>query len=208
MGNRGASGFPAGALLILLGASVFSCSPVSGKLLLMGGNFFNSQGMYTEAISSYLEALRFPETVPYAEYGLGSVYLSMGEDDAALQRFSAAEAALRTFPREDHRELLYRIHYNTGIARFQGGDFTGAAAQFREALETDSGRIEAKRNLELSLLFLIRQNAAAAASSPSVDIRESREGPRGLFDYLRRKEQDQWKSREWLEDTVPSGPDY
>jgi Ca-activated chloride channel family protein len=164
--------------------------------------------MYTEAISSYLEALRFPETAPYAEYGLGSVYLSLGEDHAALQRFSAAETALLSFSREDHRELIYRIHYNNGVVRFQGGDFTGAAAQFREALETDSGRIEAKRNLELSLLFLIRQNTAAAASSPSVDIQESREGPKVLFDYLRRKEQDQWKSREWLEDAVPSGPDY
>jgi Ca-activated chloride channel family protein len=174
----------------------------------MRGNFFNSQGMYTEAISSYLEALRYPETAPYAEYGLGSVYLSMSEDNAALQRFSAAETALRTFPREDHRELIYRIHYNAGVVRFQGGDFTGAAAQFRGALEADSARIEAKRNLELSLLFLIRQNAAAAASAPPAGIEESRSGPEALFDYLRRKEQDQWKSREWIEDTVPSGPDY
>jgi Ca-activated chloride channel family protein len=164
--------------------------------------------MYTEAISSYLEALRFPETAPYAEYGLGSVYLSLGEDEAALQRFAAADDALRGFSPEDHRELIYRIHYNNGVVRFQGSDFTGAAAQFREALETDSGRIEAKRNLELSLLFFSRQNAAAAASSPPADIRESQDGPEVLFDYLRRKEQDQWKSREWLEDTVPSGPDY
>jgi Ca-activated chloride channel family protein len=163
--------------------------------------------MYTEAISSYLEALRFPETAPYAEYGLGSVYLSLGEDQAARQRFNAAETALRAFPREDHRELIYRTHYNHGVVLFQGGDFTGAAAQFRNALETDSDRIEAKRNLELSILFLVRQDAAAAPS-PVADIQEPRNGPEALFEYLRRKEQDQWKSREWIDDTPPSGPDY
>jgi Ca-activated chloride channel family protein len=205
--GKGYGLFRSGTLLFILGLGVLSCTPVSGKLLLMRGNFFNSQGMYTEAISSYLEALRFPETAPYAEYGLGSAYLSLGEDQAARQRFNAAETALRTFPREDHRELIYRTHYNHGVVLFQDGDFTGAAAQFRNALEADSDRIEAKRNLELSLLFLVRRDASAAPS-PAADNQEPRNGPEALFEYLRRKEQDQWKSREWIDDTPPSGPDY
>jgi Ca-activated chloride channel family protein len=178
-----------------------------GKLTLLRGNFFNAQGMYTEAILSYLEALKFPETAPYAEYGLASVYLSLDEGAAALQHFAAAEEGLTNLLRDDHRELIYRIYYNRGVVRFHAGDFSAAADQFRTALETDSSRIEAKRNLELSLLSMSHQSSSAA-SSLSLDTREQQKGPQVLFDYIRRKEQDQWKSREWTEDTDSTGPDY
>jgi Ca-activated chloride channel family protein len=149
----------------------------------------------------------FDETAPYAQYGLGYIYLVLGENRAALGRFAAAEEALARFPREgEHQELVYRIHYNTGVIRFQEEDYTGAAAEFRKALETDGSRIEAKRNLELSLLSLGPRGNAAEA----LRIRhEAGEGETGaLFDYIRRKEQDRWKSREWAGDTPVSGPDY
>jgi Ca-activated chloride channel family protein len=175
--------------------------------MLLRGNFFNTQGMYTEAILAYLEALEFPETAPYAEYGLGSVYLSLDEGAAALQHFTAAEEKLTALLREDHRELIYRIYYNRGVVRFHAGDFSAAADQFRTALETDGSRIEAKRNLELSLLSMARQSSLAA-SSVSLNLQEQQKGPQVLFDYIRRKEQDQWKSREWAEDTDFAGPDY
>ncbi|GHV73334.1 hypothetical protein AGMMS49940_06360 [Spirochaetia bacterium] len=196
-----------GGLLVVLFLCITSCgSSVSGKLMMLRGNFFNAQGMYTEAILAYLEALTLPETAPYAEYSLGSVYLALDESAAALQHFSAAEEGLTNVLRKDHRELIYRIHYNSGVVRFHDGDFASAADQFRTALETDGSRIEAKRNLELSLLSLSYQNSGAAASL-SLNVQEEQKGPQVLFDYIRRKEQDQWKSREWAED-VSSGPDY
>jgi Ca-activated chloride channel family protein len=175
--------------------------------MLLRGNFFNAQGMYTEAILAYLEALEFSETAPYAEYGLGSAYLALDEGAAALQHFAAAEEGLTHLLREDHRELIYRIHYNRGVVRFHAGDFGSAADQFRTALETDGSRIEAKRNLELSLLSLSRQDSDTAASL-SLNFQEQQKGPQVLFDYIRRKEQDQWKSREWTEDTGSTGLDY
>ncbi|WP_010257900.1 hypothetical protein [Treponema primitia] len=206
--------YPAGllclfALLFLLGASCSMSlgSQISGKLLLLRGNFFNAQSMYTEAILAYLEALEFAETAPYAEYGLGLVYLSLDEGAAALQHFAAAEEGLTDLMREDHRELIYRIYYNRGVVRFHAGDFAAAVDQFRTALETDGSRIEAKRNLELSLLSLSHQNSNAS-SSLSLNLQEQQKNPQVLFDYIRRKEQDQWKSREWAEDTDTAGPDY
>jgi Ca-activated chloride channel family protein len=171
----------------------------------MEGNFFNSQGMYTEAISSYLKALQYPETVPYGEYGIGSVYLALDERNAALQRFAAAERALGALPLEEHRELAYRIQYNHGVIFFEGENFTGAVEKFRNALEIDSGRIEAKRNLELSLLSLSK--TASSASAPA-DLSRERSGTEALFEYIRQKEQNQWKSREWIENTPAAGPDY
>jgi Ca-activated chloride channel family protein len=175
--------------------------------MLLRGNFFSAQGMHTEAILAYLEALEYDETAAYAEYGLGSVYLSLDEEAAALEHFAAAEERLAGMRREDHRELLYRIHYNRGVVRFHAQDFAAAADQFRLALETDVGRIEAKRNLELSLLSLTGQSSGAS-SSFGLNLQEEQRGSKMLFDYIRRKEQDQWKSREWSGDDDFMGPDY
>jgi Ca-activated chloride channel family protein len=186
--------------LVILGCA--SCSRISGKLRIIEGNFFYTRGMYTAAIRSYLEALRYPETVPYGEYGLGSVYLSLNEGTAAARRFADAEKALRALPRENHRELAYRIYYNSGIIRFEEKDYKGAVEQFRNALEIDSGRVEAKRNLELSLLSL--NSAVSAAVPEDVPVWGEMEA---LFEYIREKEQTQWKSREWTENAA-AGPDY
>ena len=185
-----------------------SCSrETAGKLTLLRGNLLCARGMYTEAILAYLEALEYDETAPYAEYGLGSACLALDEEAAALQRFAAAEERLAGMPREDHRELVYRINYNRGVVRFHAGDFSAAAEEFRAALETDGSRIEAKRNLELSLLSMTGQSSGAAAA-PGLNVQEEQGGSKTLFDYIRRKEQDQWKSREWSGDADFTGPDY
>jgi Ca-activated chloride channel family protein len=195
------------AALLLPAASCSRASLTAGKLMLLRGNFLSAQGMHTEAILAYLEALDYAETAPYAEYALGSVYLSLDEDAAALRRFAAAEERLAGMPREDHRELIFRINYNRGVVRFHAGDFAAAADQFRAALETDGSRREAKRNLELSLLSLAGQGSDASPSR-GAKLREEEGGSRALFDYIRRKEQDQWRSREWSGDDDFAGPDY
>jgi Ca-activated chloride channel family protein len=188
----------------LLGSS---CSGIQGKLYLMEGNFFNSRGMYTGAIASYLKALDYPGVAPYAEYGLGSAYFAMEEGRAALERYRSAEKELETVKKDSHRELLYRIHYNSGIIHFEGGDYDEAVRAFRDALKTDSSRIEAKRNLELSLIFSLSGGSPRTGSADSGE-EDGEAGTSTLFEYLREKEQDQWKSREWQADSGPAGPDY
>jgi Ca-activated chloride channel family protein len=181
-----------------------SCSRVSGKLLVMEGNFFASRGMYTDAASSYLRALEHEEAAPYAEYGLGAVYFSLDEGKAALERYGASEKLLAPFPAGEHRELRYRIPYNAGLVLFGEGEYAGAAAAFRTALEIDGGRIDAKRNLELSLLSLAREKNGAEQKGKN---RNPDDAEAAVFDYLRLKEQNQWKSREWIEEDT-GGPDY
>lgn len=202
--------FPLAALLLLL--FLGACSPFSGRLLIMEGNFYQSQGMYAQAISAYLKALNYPEVVPYAEYGLGSSYQALDEGKAALERFTAAEKALDSLPGktnpEGRRELSYRVRYNTGLVLFGEEDFDGAVEAFQGALEIDGGRIEAKRNLELSLLSRPRDKTSASTQGEGRETGEGRDQGQALFDYLSRKEQNQWKSQEWIEDTPSAGPDY
>jgi len=188
--------------------SLSSCRETQGKLLIMEANFLNSRGYYTEAITAYLRALNYREAAPYAEYGLASAFFALDEGDAALDRYLEAENALEQRG-GDHNELKFRIHYNRGIIYFEKGDYNEAALAFREALKVDSSRIEAKRNLELSLLTDTWRSPPAPVYSPEgADNVQDELGHQVLFEYLRAKEQEQWKSREWVEESEPSGLDY
>lgn len=181
---------------------------IPGMLRIMEGNFFNSRNQYTQAIAAYLQALRYTEARPYGELGLGVAYYSLDEGAAALERFAAAGEALQDLPKGASPELVYRIHYNRGVVCFKEGDYAGAAAAFRQALETDNSRIEAKRNLELSLSALAQERRATVVSPQEEVETESKAGASALFEYLYRKEQNQWKSREWIEAVPATGPDY
>jgi Ca-activated chloride channel family protein len=187
--------------LLLLLVNVSGCSNVSGKLLIIEANFLNSQGRFTEAITQYTKALEYEDAAPYAEHGLGSVYLSIGEEKTALDSFTKAGNMLESLPPISNRELRYRVYYNMGIAQFSGGNFSGAADSFREALKIDGRKIEAKRNLELSILSIARQNTIGGEN------REN-DGLSALFDYIRQKELAQWANREWQPEEDSTEPDY
>ena len=191
------------SLLALLFLS--ACSQLPGKLLIIEANFHNARGRYTEAIASYLRALEHEEAAPYAGYGLGSVYCGLDESAAALERFAESQKILDELSPTAHRELRYRNNYNAGVTLFGEGDFSAAADSFREALRLEPGRLEAKRNLELSLLSLARESAAGNQDGQR---REESESRAALFEYLRKKEANQWKSREWAAEEETGGPDY
>jgi Ca-activated chloride channel family protein len=190
--------------LILCGCS--GDSGISGKLLIMEGNFQNARGDYTGAISSYIQALEHTQAAPYSEFGLGSVYFTLGEEKAALERFAHAEKMLETSDPAANRELQYRIHYNTGVVLFNEGDFSGATTSFRRALTIDGGKKDAKRNLELSIRSLARENISGGGRNNGEN--ESSENRAILFEYMRQKEFNQWKSREWQKEEEFNEPDY
>jgi len=176
-----------------------SCS--KGKLLLIEANYLTSHGRYDEALVSYLKALNYEDSSPYAEYGLGLTFYSLDERKAALKRYENSQKKLEIFRDGEHRELRYRNHYNSGIILFEEGDFHSAAAAFREALRADPGKVEAKRNLELSLMSITMEKSS--------EQREGRQETKEiLFEFLQEQEQQQWKSREWSAEEKFTGPDY
>jgi len=194
------------ALTVLLGA----CAEAPARLRILEGGFRSSRGAYNEAVAAYLPAVADPTVGPYAAYGLGTVYLALGENDAAQRLFAAAEATLENTTPEGGaaslRELRFRLRYNAAVGMFQAGDFAAAAAAFRTALELDGQRPEAKRNLELSLRALARQSSAAASSAP-VEQRSGNQAAQVVFNFMRQKESDRWKSREWEAENA-SAADY
>jgi len=185
----------------MLFISIFT-SCTDGKLLLLEANYLISRSRHNEAIALYLEALNHDEASPYAEYGLGLTLYSLDEGESALKRYANSQKLLGSSSNNEHRELRFRNHYNSGIIFFEEGDFESAAIAFREALRTDPKRIEAKRNLELSLISLSIESNRQNRSEERHEQREI------LFDYLRYEEQEKWKSREWTPEEDFAGPDY
>jgi len=182
-----------------------SCKGVSGKLLVMEGNYHSSGGRYTRAILSYQKALAHDDAAPYAQAGLGSVYYNLDEAQAALNRFEDSLQLLDGLPAAGHRELRYRNTYNSGVALFAQGNFPAAAAAFRDALRIDGSRVEAKRNLELALLSGAREKNTGGASA---NTPEETMGADALFEYFERREQNRWRSSEWTAEEQYEGPDY
>jgi Ca-activated chloride channel family protein len=195
--------------IILLSAPIFySCAQADGKLKMALGNFYYSRGLYVEAASAYFDALDYNSEAAYAEYALGCAYLAMEQSDAALERFQSAE---KKAVQDDKKELIYRIRYNSGVVRFKSGDMAGAAESFKSALEADGSRMNAKLNLELSVLSLLRQQETAHVRTTQqgyVNEDNNRRKREILFEYVRKKETDKWKSWEWSGETNENTPDY
>jgi Ca-activated chloride channel family protein len=126
----------------------------------------------------------------------------MDQSETALKNYSDSGKFLESFSDNEHRELRYRNHYNSGIIYFEKEDYNSAAQAFKEALKADPEKTDAKRNLELSLLSITLQQTTR---NPSESRQQQKEI---LFDYLREEEEQRWKSREWAPEENFTGPDY
>jgi len=177
-----------------------SCT--EGKLLLLEANYLNVMGRYDEAIIAYLKALNYDDSAPYAEYGLGLTYYQLDEGKESLIRYSDSRKLLENFSSNEHRELRYRNHYNSGVIYFEEGDYNSAVSAFKDALRTDPKRLDAKRNLELSLMSMSMEKNAQSRTRNREESREV------LFEYLKQDEQQKWKSKEWAPEEDFTGLDY
>lgn len=193
---------------ILFFAGFSSCSLLEGKLLVMEGNFYQASGLSNKAIVSYLKAAAYPDARAYASFGLGAVYYSLNEADSALGRFAESENLINAAPKPEYKGLMSRIYYNAGVIFFEKEQYHEASVSFRRALEADSGFVEAKRNLELSLLARERKENSAWKTPESAAEEKEKVRNKALFDYLRDKESRQWKSQEWVEEPSGAGADY
>ena len=192
------------ALLLALPFLAGGCAEAPGRLLVMRANSLAARGMHAQAIALYLEARGHEGAAPYAEFGLGLTFLALGEEEAALGRFAEAGRLLDALPEGLHGELRYRNHYNSGIVLFSKGDFAGAADSFREALRASSGRLEAMRNLELSLMSAERESSGGAGEGGGG---EPSEAMALAFEHIRQQGVEQWRNRAWPEDERAPGDD-
>lgn len=173
--------------------SLTSCSSDTINIFRGTTSFNNKQ--YKHAISCYMEVIennsekQNPDTLNYSLYDLGTTYATIGEDEAALERYSliSEDAPI---------QLRYAAFYNSGVVAHKNEDYEAAMHYFRKALEVDSSKLEAKINLELSMRMgeeKVKQsesNAIPAAEheSSNPDIEKA------VFQHIKENDQKQWKN--------------
>jgi tetratricopeptide (TPR) repeat protein len=202
---------PTALLFILLILLLTGCSfRTRNSLELLNGVLGWNAGDYQSSVASFLlvtENAREKQDnalLQYGLYGLSVTYLMQNEHEAALSRIAEISA-------DAGDDILYGAWYNSGILAWNQGDFTRAADSFRQALRIRPSSIDAKINLEKSLVpqGTLPQEAppASAPGSTPSGAQEVSEAGEVLFSIIRAKEENQWKNQE--EPQVTSGvPDY
>ena len=155
------------------------------------------QKNYRHSVSCFMEASenaadkadRLAQS--YALYDLGTAYIMLGEEKAALEQFQSIA--------DDAPDAVrYSAFYNAGVMAWRNSDFEEARDYFRKALEIDSSRMDAKINFELS----VQQSQTKGKQNQSNQIQASpeEESPQNLekavFQHIKENDQKQWKNSE------------
>ena len=185
----------AGALCIFMVFTLTGCSDSSADIL--KGTFAFAKKQYSKAVSYFHTAQENAEKqedsqkLAYTLYDLGTAYSLLGEDQAAMEKFIQ-------IPADAPAAVLYGAYYNAGILAHQNEDYEKAVEYFKKALETDSTRLDAKINLELSIQSIevnVQHNQSQAL--PSADDNSiNQELEKAVFERIKENDQKQWKNSE------------
>ncbi len=198
--------FLTGALVISM--LFTSCSgKFDDRMEILQGAINWNQKNYQKAVAEYLEVIERAsqrddtETLQYALFGLATTYLKQNEDNASLDRYKQIDASVND-------AVKFALFYNMGVISCRKGDYQEASYLFREALLVDSTNVNAKINLELSLL---QENVEADVKEQELTpVTTSNEDDHSLknaiYSIIRENEQNQWKNQQ--QNTESSSLDY
>lgn len=180
----------------------------NGKKILEGRMEWNRSN-YQDSIGDFLEVVDKADfysdakVKQYALFGLASTYMMQDENEAALKRFEQID-------KDAPQNIRFSVLYNSGIIAHRQGDYSKAAALFKQALEIDSSNVNAKINLELSLKEeAVKAKAYESTLTPATVDTNKEVSPleSAVYSVLREKETKQWKSMQ-SESTEKSPLDY
>jgi len=191
-------------LPLILGASLILLSGCSGKTsgkisdsTFKGASFYR-QAEYEKAAGEFIETLELSEKSKkqnlqdYALYNISTAYLMSNEKEAALEKLSMISE-------DAPQEVKYSTYFNSGVIHYRLGNKEKAADLFKKALITDSSRIEAKINLELS-----QNRSAVMTNETEAEMRPSGENheedfenlEKTIFERIKENDKKQWKNSE------------
>lgn len=178
-----------------------------GAKNILEGSWFWYQKKYNDSVAKYLQTVfdaqndGNPLLEQYAVYDLATTYLVQNENNVALERYRQLENV-------EDKNIRYAVFYNCGIIANRKGNYEEAAKCFRNALKIDGTKIDAKINLEISLMnaekeIKSKQNVQnqVSESKSSSTMEES------IFAKIREYDEKQWKNSEKSENSN-SSQDY
>lgn len=193
------------ATLLVVCLLFSSCNVyVSGSKNIMEGSWFFYQKRYNNSVAKFLQTVYDSENSKnqilnqYALYDLATTYLAQNENDVAYERYLQLKNA-------EDKNVKFSTYYNCGIIAYRKGNFLQAANCFKNALKIDGSKIDAKINLELSVMNLEKESKAkenvlsqvAEENSPSAM-------EQAVFERIREYDKKQWKNSEKSENSNSS----
>jgi len=179
----------------IVAALFTSCSSDTVNIFKGTTSYNNKQ--YKHAISCYMKVIennhenQNKDTLDYSLYDLGTTYATIGEDEAALERFALIS-------NDAPAQLRYAAYYNSGVVAHKNEDYETAKEYFRKALEVDSTKIDAKINLELSMQMeeaKVNQSESNAIPASENDT-SAPDLEKAVFKHIKENDQKQWKNSE------------
>lgn len=175
----------------LLGAAVLllsGCGDMAAVYHITLGNFYFFNNRLQEANYQYLLSWDNEKYHDIVVFNLGTVYFHLGESRAAMEMWS------QYIPGD--RELLnYRFYYNRALLKCETGDYRGAFADLKEALDINPRNRDAKNNMEVVLDRITsgtEESKIKESESPTKKEEISAASQR-IFDYVKRSEVFEWE---------------
>ena len=185
--------FVAGIFLMVI--TLTGCESSTADVL--KGSFAFAQKQYSKAVTFFHSACESSrkkndtEKLSYELYDLGTAYSLLGEDEAAMEKYSLIE-------QDAPMSVQYGAFYNAGIIAHKNEDYEKAVEYFKKALEADSTRLEAKINLELSIqsVEVNVKHAQSNAVPVSEDNKNISDMEKAVFERIKENDKKQWKNSE------------
>lgn len=191
----------AAILLVPILLVLASCSGTGVSLAVLRGNLLYRGGEDALATYRYLQARqRGGDWQDWIDYDLGTLYVSLGENNPGLRALERTLEGFAELPAELNRrdrELFFRGYFNLGVARYEIGNYREAAASFVQALRLKADSWDAKINLELSLDAMMKAASGTRVQSEKPpDSGEEPEDPERdkLLESIHREERPAWVS--------------
>jgi len=128
----------------------------------------------------------------YAEYNLAATYIMQAE-------YAASLSCLKNIDLSSPVHVRFAAYYNRGIIAYRVGNYTEAAACFREALKIDGTKTAAKENLEIARRQQVVKEAHEKETEP-VPLAEDADAisavESAIYQRIRENDQRQWKNSE------------
>ena len=180
---------------VLMILTLTGCSDSTSDIL--KGTFAFAKRQYSKAVSYFHSAHENAQKngneqkLSYTLYDLGTAYSLLGEDEAAMEKFSQISTDAPVAVR-------YGAYYNAGILAHKNEDYEQAVEYFKKALEVDSTRLDAKINLELSIqnVEVNVQHEQSQAIPSAQDNSINRDLENAVFERIKENDQKQWKNSE------------
>lgn len=194
--------------VLILFPMLVSCSVSfnDGAELLQGSIYWH-QGRYQNATVSFLQVIdsavsrQNEQLLYYGVYNLAATYMKQNEQDSALQKMAIIDEKAPP-------HVLFASYYNSGVIEYEKKNYEKASGFFKKALRIQSENIDAKVNLELSLLHIeSEQKTSAMIISSLSESKGVNSAQDTIFSIIRENEQNRWKNQQ-MENRSEGGLDH